>query len=130
MEQAEKICDSVCIIARGRKAIEGNLERIKREAAAEGMIALAFASDAEQERAKDGVLRAAFIENCKTYKEGLEVQLVKGHEPGQLLAALVEAGVSLRRFEHKQPSLHQIFVDRVGEQADTKVAERSVASNE
>src|SRR5688572_4668370 len=42
MEQAEKICDVVCIIARGRKVLEGRLKDIKRASAAEGVIALAF----------------------------------------------------------------------------------------
>lgn len=127
MEQAEKICDSVCIIARGKKAIEGNLESIKREAAAEGMVSLGFASDAAQERARLGVLAGDLVDNCKIYKDGLEVQLKKGHQPAELMAALVQADVEVRRFEHKQPTLHQIFVDRVGEQPGTK-AERSTGA--
>jgi ABC-2 type transport system ATP-binding protein len=42
--------------------------------------------------------------------------------PQQLLAALVAAEVGLRRFEVVVPTLHQIFVDRVG--ADAAVAQR------
>jgi ABC-type uncharacterized transport system ATPase subunit len=41
-----------------------------------------------------------------------------------LLAALVAADVSLRRFEVVVPTLHQIFVDRVGGDAAT-IAERT-----
>ncbi len=125
MEQAEKICDSVCIIARGRKAIEGDLEELKRSAAAEGMIVLAFASEADEARAREGVLRADFLETFRPCKEGLEVQLQRGHKPAELMAALVEARIDVSRFEHKQPSLHQIFVDKVGEQADTAMSGRS-----
>src|SRR6185369_17557949 len=33
MEQAEKICDEVCIIARGRKVLDGKLREIKRQSA-------------------------------------------------------------------------------------------------
>jgi len=40
-----------------------------------------------------------------------------GVEPQRLLAAFVSAGVALRRFEIVTPTLHQIFVDKVGEEA-------------
>jgi ABC-2 type transport system ATP-binding protein len=52
MEQAEKICDQVCIIARGKKVLDGRLKDIKRESAAEGVSALGFADQASQEKAK------------------------------------------------------------------------------
>ena len=42
--------------------------------------------------------------------------------PQQLLAALVGAGVALRKFEVVVPTLHQIFVEKVGPEA--AVAER------
>ena len=42
------------------------------------------------------------------------LELADGIEPGTLLTALVTAGVPLSRFEVIQPSLRQIFVDRVG----------------
>src|SRR5207253_10390829 len=38
MEQAEKVCDGVCIIARGKKVLDGRLREIKRAFAAEGLI--------------------------------------------------------------------------------------------
>jgi ABC-type uncharacterized transport system ATPase subunit len=52
-----------------------------------------------------------------------EVKLVDGVEPQRLLAALVTAGVALRRFEIVTPTLHQIFVDKVG--AEAAVAARN-----
>ena len=51
-----------------------------------------------------------------------EVKLAEGATAQRLLAALVAAGVQLRRFEIVVPTLHQIFVDRVG--ASAAVAER------
>jgi ABC-type uncharacterized transport system ATPase subunit len=50
------------------------------------------------------------------------VKLADGVTSQQLLAALVTAGASVRRFEIVVPTLHQIFVDRVG--ASATVAER------
>jgi ABC-2 type transport system ATP-binding protein len=43
--------------------------------------------------------------------------LADGATPQQLLAALVAAGAPLRRFEIVVPTLHQIFVERVGAEA-------------
>jgi ABC-2 type transport system ATP-binding protein len=44
----------------------------------------------------------------------VEVELATRGGDQALLAALVGAGVGLRRFEVVIPTLHQIFVDRVG----------------
>jgi ABC-2 type transport system ATP-binding protein len=51
MEQAEKVVDSVCIIARGKKILDGTLKEIKQREAADGMISLGFAGPASRELA-------------------------------------------------------------------------------
>ncbi|HEX2686032.1 MAG TPA: ATP-binding cassette domain-containing protein, partial [Kofleriaceae bacterium] len=56
MEQAERLCDHVCIIARGKKVLDGGLAEIKRAAATEKLIALMFASAADRARAEAGPL--------------------------------------------------------------------------
>ena len=116
MEQAEKVCDDVCIIARGKKVLDGKLRDIKRASAAEGLIALGFADDASRER------RAAVLADRALVAEQRDAAPRRGSPtarsssptastPQQLLAALVAADVGLRRFEVVTPTLHQIFVD-------------------
>ena len=126
MEQAEKVCDHVCIIARGRKILDGKLTDLKRAAAAEGLIALAYADDAARDKAKLVLADAALVLGERAPRPGdtadTEVELATGVVPQQLLAALVTAGVALRRFEIVMPTLHQIFVSKVGDAA--AVAER------
>jgi ABC-2 type transport system ATP-binding protein len=126
MEQAEKVCDVVCIIARGKKVLEGKLRDIKRAAAGDGLVALAFADDAARDKSKpildDKQLVAANNPPRTGDHADCEIKLVDGVAPQQLLAALVGAQVGLRRFEVVVPTLHQIFVDRVG--ATAAVAER------
>ena len=46
MEQAEKICEQICIIARGKKVLDGRLAAIKRAAAEEGRVVLGFRDEA------------------------------------------------------------------------------------
>jgi ABC-2 type transport system ATP-binding protein len=135
MEQAEKICDAVCIIARGKKVLEGRLREIKRASAMEGLIALEFATDAAKLAARAVIDDKAIVAYVRGEPRSgdresvdvrpplagdtadLEVKLADRASPQQLLAALVGANVALRRFEIVTPTLHQIFVDKVGEEA-------------
>src|SRR5262249_6397503 len=55
MEQAEKLVDHVCIIARGKKLLDGKLADIQQREAAEGLVALGF-GDAAGRAAADAVL--------------------------------------------------------------------------
>jgi ABC-2 type transport system ATP-binding protein len=129
MEQAEQLCEHICIIARGRKVLDGRLAEIKRAAASEGRIALAFVDDAARERAIAGPLAdVALVAAQRPPRAGgggvdLEVELAAGAEGDRLLAALVGAAIGLRRFEVVTPSLQQIFIERVGVE-NARVAER------
>jgi ABC-2 type transport system ATP-binding protein len=115
MEQAEQICDRVCIIARGRKVLEGALDEIKREVAGDRLVALCFADDAAEAAARGSLLSdPALVAAIRTRRGFLEVELAGEVSSDRLLAAIVAAGIRLRRFEVVAPTLHQIFVDRVG----------------
>ena len=126
MEQAEKVCDQVCIIARGKKVLDGELRAIKRTSAAEGMIALAFADEASKDRAAALFADRSLVADQHPPQAGevadCEVKLADGVAPQQLLAALMAANIGLRLFEVVVPTLHQIFVSKVG--AAAAVAER------
>ena len=127
MEQAEKVCDQVCIIARGKIVLAGKLIEIKKNAAADGMVALGFIDDASKDRAKGPLDDKALVIENRPPRAGdvadCEVRLADGVAPQRLLAALVAAEVELRRFEVMVPTLHQIFVEKVGGDAAT-IAER------
>jgi ABC-2 type transport system ATP-binding protein len=53
-------------------------------------------------------------------------ELAEGVKPGALLAALAAAPVEIRRFEVYEPSLHQIFVERVGGAAAEGIGEEGI----
>jgi ABC-2 type transport system ATP-binding protein len=108
MEQAEKVCDAVCIIARGKKVLEGKLREIKRASAMEGLIALEFANDAAKAAARAVIDDKALVAEERPPLAGdhadCEVKLADGIAPQQLLAAFVGANVALRRFEIVTPT--------------------------
>lgn len=127
MEQAEKLCDVVCIIARGKKLLEGKLSELKRAAGGDGLVTLGFADDSAKAAAQSLLDDRALVAEMRLARPGeladCEVKLANGVLPQQLLAALVHAGAHLRRFEVVVPTLHQIFVERVGVEA--AIAQRS-----
>jgi ABC-2 type transport system ATP-binding protein len=118
MEQAEKICDVVCIIARGKKVLEGRLKDIKRASAAEGVVALAFSDEISKDKAAGPLEDPKLVIEKRPPRPGehadCEVVLAEGVSPHQLLATLLNHDVNLRLYEVVVPTLHQIFVQKVG----------------
>ncbi len=117
MDQAEQLCDSVCIIAKGRKVLDGALRdirhghagrryRLEFDGVTPGVLELMNSSrfpDAER------------TGNVWTFDLRTEADVQA------TLSALAAARLDLARFEHVKPSLHEIFVQQVGH---AEVAER------
>ena len=123
MEQAEKVCDAVCIIARGKKVLDGKLRDIQRESIAEGVLALGFIDELSKQRAEGPLADSKLVIVRRPPRPGehadCEVILADGVKPLQLLATLINHDVGLRLFEVVVPTLHQIFVAKVGPEAAT-----------
>jgi ABC-2 type transport system ATP-binding protein len=113
MEQAERLCDSVCIIARGTKVVDGLLADIKRRHGGSNVVVAA-----ERSGALDGVLAdTRLVKRADNYGNYAELELAAGTRPQQVLEALVRQGVTVSRFEIAEPTLHKIFIDLAGPQA-------------
>jgi ABC-2 type transport system ATP-binding protein len=112
MDNAEKLCDAVCIIAHGQKVLDGAVSDVK---AAHAGRTVAVAFDGAPSPAVDAVLRdGTLVATMDDQNRFLELELAPGASSGMLLAQLVAAGASLQRFERVQPSLHRIFLEKVG----------------
>lgn len=114
MEQAERMCDRVVILARGEKVVDGRMTDIKRNAAGQ-QVALAFSRDTD--RAAAVLADRGLVLQLDDYGAYAEATLAPGAEPDRLLAALVGAGVGISRFELVEPSLQAIFMAAVGGEA-------------
>jgi ABC-2 type transport system ATP-binding protein len=112
MDNAERLCDAVCIIAHGEKVLDGAVSAVK---ASHGDRAVALALDGEPSAAVQAVLgdRSLVVE-MDDQNRFYELELAPAADPAVLLRRLVEAGASIRRFERVQPSLHSIFLEKVG----------------
>jgi ABC-2 type transport system ATP-binding protein len=112
MEQAERICDHVCIIAQGRKVLEGETREVRRREAGR-----TYEIEFESEPAafRHLVQARRLFSRAEAVNRGWRVDLAPGVDPRSLLAELNELDSPLCRFLRVEPSLHDIFVRRVGD---------------
>jgi ABC-2 type transport system ATP-binding protein len=112
MDNAERLCDAVCIIARGDKVLDGAVSDVK---AAHGskVVALSVSGDARPAIAHILADRS-LVSRVDDQNRFYEINLAPGADPQVLLRRVMEAGAPISRFELVQPSLHQIFLSKVG----------------
>jgi ABC-2 type transport system ATP-binding protein len=119
MENAERMCDAVCIIARGEKVLDGRVTDV-RSSSGRRNVALTLGGDgspngAPMENGVGHVLRdASLVRRFDDNNRFFEIELAPGADAQLLLRRLIEVGANIERFELVLPSLHQIFIERVG----------------
>src|SRR6266702_735753 len=119
MEHAEKLCDQLCIIARGKKLVDGALADIKRTQTGHHLV---IGFDGAPGAAAQLFADRRVVRKLDDYGQYAELELAPDADPQRLLAALVGSGARLARFELSEPSLHKIFIDLVGPEAATPEA--------
>lgn len=114
MTEAEQLCESVCIIAQGRKILDGGLREIRL--ANQGNRWRAEYHD-RPAAAAEIFSRAGSVATVEETPDGWEFEMNDGTEPRELMTALSQIDPLPVRFERIQRSLHEIFVERVGAEA-------------
>lgn len=111
IEHAERICDHVCIIARGEKIVDGSVSEVKTQHGGE-YVAISFENWSAN--AVTAVRHSSIVDDVRENGTTLEVSLKTNADPQRLLQELVGNGVRIKRFECTEPSLEQVFLERVG----------------
>jgi len=106
MDLAERICDDICLINRAEKVLDGSLRQIK-QSFGRNAVALRI------EGSHDVLTSNGLVSNVEIHSDELEVLLATGVSPQQLLRKLVDSGVTISKFEMIEPSLHDIFIEKV-----------------
>jgi ABC-2 type transport system ATP-binding protein len=119
MEHAEKLCDQICIIAKGRKLVDGPLSALKEK---HGGRHVTVAFDGNHGGASQVFADRRLVAKVQDFGQYAELELAPGGDAQDILKALVGSGARLARFELTAPSLHKIFVDLVGPEAATASA--------
>jgi ABC-2 type transport system ATP-binding protein len=107
MEQAEKLCDHIALIVRGKVVLAGELQAIKRGLGAHSWWVVAD-GDVERVRVMPGVAAVA------AHGPALRITTEPGVEGAALLRELL-AFLTVHEFRSAEPTLEEIFVQAVGE---------------
>jgi ABC-2 type transport system ATP-binding protein len=120
MEQAEKLCDTICLINKGSVVLDGHLSEIKKRYGNHSMH-LEFEGNGESLATLSGIQIAHLYENYA------ELILENSTVPSMVLREIMQRcdNIEIRKFELSQPSLNAIFLDRIGSIHDSKEKERS-----
>jgi ABC-2 type transport system ATP-binding protein len=109
LETAEALCDSVAIIDRGRLVTSGAIRDVRRSTGQQ-VVRLATAGNGDT-----AWLRA--LPQVTVIRSGAdfsELRVDAGADPQAILRAALERGSDVLRFEVADPSLEEVFVQRVG----------------
>jgi ABC-2 type transport system ATP-binding protein len=106
MEHVEELCQHLCIMHRGKSVVQGNLKEIKRSF---GKKNVSVKADFDLSYLKDtnGVLKH------RVTADGITLQ-VEHEEVAQDLFQAIQAKGFVRKFELEEPSLNDIFIEKVG----------------
>jgi len=115
MQHAERLCDRVVLLARGRKAFDGTVAEAR--AAAPRRLVLEGALTPADAAALPGV---AGIETTEPAEGGglrITATLAPGAEAQAALKAAFQRELDLRRFDLREPTLHDAFIVLTGGEA-------------
>lgn len=109
MSAVEEYCQEILILKDGDTVLQGNLKNIKH-----GYGRNNLTINCEEDISKLIMEHKLQIKNRTA--EGFEIKISKDDEAYQLLEKLISNKVRPYKFEIREPSLHEIFVEKVGEQ--------------
>ncbi len=119
MEQADKLCDRICLISRGRAVLEGELKAIKRRFGGNSY-RLVAEGDLERLAEVPGVARAIAGD------DGAKLLLEDDATGAEVLPRLL-AAVTVHEFRSEEPGLEEIFIHAVGESEAARPRETEAA---
>ncbi len=105
MEQVEMMCDSICLVNRGRNVLAGELRAIKKSYG-KNTIRLEFEGDGD-------FLKHPAIQNVNHFGAAVEAKLRPGADPQEVLKAAIASGSRISCFQLLEPSLNDIFIEKV-----------------
>ncbi len=106
MDQAERLCDEICLIDRGHKVLDGEIHEVKKRYG-KNSVHLEFDGDGSFLKTMKEFSRADVYENFA------ELELTDSVSNSSVLQLLLNK-LEIRKFEVKEPSLHSIFINVVG----------------
>ena len=118
MQHAERLCNHLLLIAKGRKIFDGTVSEAK--ATIPRRVMLESTSDVSSLQSIPGVMaitRDEKLNASDSAKQQWQLQISEKLDPQDILRSCFEKNIVLSRFEFTEPSLHDVFVHLVGDDA-------------
>lgn len=105
MEQVEEICDHIVLVNKGRKILDGTVQKIKQDFK-ENLFSIRL------QQLPDAAASNAFtVVNAKD--KTLTVKINEGHKSNDLLQHFIQQGITIESFHEILPTLNEIFIREV-----------------
>lgn len=108
MPTIEEFCTDITILNRGKAVVQGNLNEIKKSYGRVNM----FVKCEEDIRS---YIEEAGLQILEETPDGYHLKVEKEEVSKAFLKNLVDAGITVVKYELREPSLHEIFVEKVGD---------------
>jgi ABC-2 type transport system ATP-binding protein len=105
LEQAEKLCDEICLLARSRKILEGNLKDLKKQFAGD-LLRLSVEASPDQVKALPGVI------SVQPVNGDYVIALAPGTDRREFLRHAFDR-YNVKAFSEKEPELEEIYLSAV-----------------
>ncbi|HZK71623.1 MAG TPA: ATP-binding cassette domain-containing protein [Clostridia bacterium] len=108
MQAVEEYCREILILDEGKTVLSGNLKDIKHSYGRTNLF-IDCDGDITKLANQEGITKIILTAT------GFELKISADEEAYRLLYRIIKAGLRLDKFEIREPSLHEIFVEIVGE---------------
>lgn len=109
MPTIEEFCSDIVILSRGKTVLKGNLNEIKKGYGRTNLIL-------KTEKNADALIEAENIRVVNRTPNEIQLKVENEDQANRLLKNIVAKELGIIRFELREPSLHEIFVEKVGEE--------------
>ena len=108
MATIEEFCKDITILNRGNVVLQGDLNEIKKSYGRVNMII-------KCEEDIDDYIEKMNMKVVNKTPDGYQINVSGESEAKNFLQKLVEDNITIIKYELREPSLHEIFVEKVGE---------------
>lgn len=105
MEMAEKLCDEIFLIDKGKEVVSGNINEVRKRYG-KNIVKAEYSGDFSF------VTSIPYVINVNAYNNYAEIELKEEIKPNQFLHDLIDK-VEIRNFNVVEASLNKIFIDLI-----------------
>ncbi len=107
METIEEFCEDIVLLHRGKVVMQGNLNDIKRERGRENLTVKA-------DRPIGEIAERCGLTLVEETPNGSDFKVKSESDAERMLKEMLESGIGVIKFDLREPSLHELFVEKCG----------------